>query len=423
MNNPRKSDGMRKVLGPVEVIGKASDFLKTREEQAIAASSSGRRFQNGKRRAARWYASPPNGTSEPFGTKSRTNAATKPEKLKCALQQSEKRFATVFQASPAILCIIHLHSGCVLEVNKAYEKRTGYSRNEVIGKADIKFGPWTCSEDREQCFEMLTAEGRIREYQSSFSTKAGELLTVLISVEAIEIGNKLCALVVAEDITTRVRAEEARLELAGRLTTGQELERTRIARELHDGIGQSLALFSIELEKARQAVRGLSTVGDARLKELSGKIKELGQRVSSLSRQLHSSELELLGLSIAVKGLCRDSAEQFQFAVNCVCLDVPDSLDSDIALALFRVTQEALHNVAKHGEAHNVDVVLRGSDKRLCLRIVDDGAGFDLQGKTANSGLGLISMRERMRLIGGEFAIRSKPGCGTTIEARARYKT
>ena len=224
-------------------------------------------------------------------------------------------------------------------------------------------------------------------------------------------------LVIAEDITIRQRSEEARLDLAQRLINAQEAESTRVARELHDNIGQSLALFSMELEKTRLILTGLSPDSDERLTHLADRLKDLGRAVGSLSHQLHSSELELLGFVAAVKGLCREFSEQYDVQVNCVCSGVPDDLRADISLCLFRVMQEGLHNIAKHSLAGTINIKVHGTSHSLYLSISDDGVGFAQNNSRARSGLGLTSMRERLHLIGGKFMITSKPGAGTRIGA------
>jgi signal transduction histidine kinase len=248
-----------------------------------------------------------------------------------------------------------------------------------------------------------------------------EPLTVLLSAEIVEFDGQPCVLTVAEDITERKQAEVARIDLSRRLMTAQEAERRRIARELHDGIGQSLALLSVQLQRAghpsSEGKKGSS------IEELCARVKEIGTQVSQLSHQLHSSELEFLGLAVAVKGTCREFSEQYHIGIDCTCFDIPQQLDNDAALSLLRVVQEALHNIAKHSHASSVTVRLRRVDMELKLTIADDGVGFDANKARSARGLGLISMRERIHLIGGQFEIFSKPGEGTEIQARVPLDT
>jgi len=326
-------------------------------------------------------------------------------------------FAAIFHASPTILSIIRLDDRRYLEINKAYELRTGYSRSEVLGKPSLNLGLWTSVQDREEMFEKLVAKGRLLCRQRVFQTKTGDPLTTSLSAEIIEFSADRCALVIAEDVSMHRRAEEARLDLAQRLVNAQEAESARIGRELHDNIGQSIALFRLELETARLALPKLSPDNDARLDRLYDRLKVLGREVGNLSHQLHSSRLELLGLAITAKILCQEFSEQYHMQVRCIRSGVPDNLSPDVSLCLFRVLQEALHNVAKHSHATTINVELIGTNRFFHLRISDDGIGFVQKSPKARSGLGLISMRERIHLIGGNFIITTNPGSGTLIEA------
>jgi PAS domain S-box-containing protein len=339
------------------------------------------------------------------------------EDVDLELRQAQGNFATVFQSSPAILCIIELDGLRYREINRAYELRTGYSRSEVLDKNSLKLGLWNNALDRQRIIQKLLTEGHVRGRQAIFRTKMGERLTTFLSAEIIECGGEQCALVIAEDITMRRQAEEARVDLAERLINAQEAECARVARELHDNIGQSLAMCSVELEKTRLTLADLRVDSNSRLIELRGKLNDLGRVVGNLSHQLHSSHLEVLGFAVAVKGLCREFAEQYLVPAQCNCSRVLNDISADVALCLFRVIQEALHNIARHGRAKNVEVeVIRASD-RIHLKISDDGVGFVPNSRKYKHGLGLISMRERLYLLGGKFSIVSKPGSGTRVEA------
>ena len=228
-----------------------------------------------------------------------------------------------------------------------------------------------------------------------------------------------------EDLTT-LRAAEAALrdseaarhELARRLTNAQEEERTRIARELHDDIGQALAILRIQMLRAGQPVSGMLGKRHPTVPQLCDSLKLLAEKVSRLSHQLHSSELEYLGLAVAVQSHCREFSEKYKIAVECSCEGIPEHLDGLLALSLLRIVQEALHNAGKHSKAKSIQVAIQGSPAELSLLIADDGAGFDPEEAKLAAGLGLISMRERIHLAGGEFEITTSPGEGTCIAAR-----
>jgi PAS domain S-box-containing protein len=214
-------------------------------------------------------------------------------------------------------------------------------------------------------------------------------------------------------------AEMARDDLSRRMMNAQEADRTRIARELHDDIGQSLAVLKIQMLRAGKPVSGHAEMTHASLTELAGKLEKIIHKVNSISHGLHSSALELLGLAAAVKSHCRESSEQLGIPVHCSCDEPREKLDSMIALAFLRVLQEAMHNAMKHSRATSITVRLTSSGGYVGLEVSDDGVGFDVDVAALAAGLGLISMRERIHLVGGEFEIRSSPGRGTRITARA----
>ncbi len=273
--------------------------------------------------------------------------------------------------------------------------------------------------------------GEVPHYSTNMSAirAAGERVWVNVAFSLVrdDVTNKPRSLTaVAKDITFLKRAEQElrdaevlRDDLSRRMMDAQEASRTGIAKELHDDIGQSLAVLKIQMLRAGQPVSGSPEMMHASLKDLSVKLEKIINKVSRLSHDLHSSELELLGLAVAVKGHCRECSEQLGIPIDCSCDHLQEKLDGMIALAFLRVLQEAMHNAVKHSNAKNMTVRLTCSDGNLRLEIYDDGIGFDVEGARLAAGLGLISMRERIHLIGGEFEIHSTPGRGTRITARA----
>ena len=221
----------------------------------------------------------------------------------------------------------------------------------------------------------------------------------------------------------RRRAEEGLREsqrqlrlLTGRLLRAQETERRRIARELHDDLNQGLALLSVEMDLLRQRPPASAAQLGGRLQELSARAKQLSSSVHDLSHQLHPSTLGQLGLVAAVRGLCKELAQGHCLPIAFTHHRVPDALPEDTALCLYRIVQEALRNVIKHSGARHVEVELVGSAGAIGLRVADDGIGFEPRSADGKGRLGLVSMRERLRLVGGEIAIDSRPSGGTRID-------
>jgi PAS domain S-box-containing protein len=248
-------------------------------------------------------------------------------------------------------------------------------------------------------YRVIRPEGHmiwLEEAGRAFFTEAGKLVRV--------VG-------IAANITDRKRTEQSVLELGGRLLNAQEDERRQVALELHDDIGQELAVLAVQIHGL--TTRNLRT----QIADLQAKIDEISSKVSSLSRQLHSSYLDHLGLAVAAEAFCREFSRQFELTVDYVGRDVPRQLSPSIDLAFYRVLQEALHNVVKHSQATHVRVKLTCGGDELKLTVQDNGVGFDSDQSRLGTGLGLISMRERMHHIGARLHVSSRPKNGTLIEA------
>jgi signal transduction histidine kinase len=229
-------------------------------------------------------------------------------------------------------------------------------------------------------------------------------------------------LILTEDITRRKQAEEALLGMSRRLIEAQDQERARIARELHDDINQRLALLAISLERLQQnppsSVELMREIGEAR-KEL----ENLGSDVQALSHRLHSSKLEYLGLAVAAAGFCREVSSRHGVEIDFHSENIPKVLPKEIELSLFRVLQEAIQNATKHSGSRHFEVSLRGGSSEIELTVRDSGIGFDPEEAMKGRGLGLTSIRERLKLVNGNLSIDSHPQRGTTIQARVPLTT
>ena len=219
----------------------------------------------------------------------------------------------------------------------------------------------------------------------------------------------------ATDITERKLAEETLASLSGRLIQAQEAERSRIAGEIHDDFLQRLAMLSIDLEHFAKYL-DRDSEGNERLRELWDRVGEFGSDLHSLSHRLHSSTLENMGLVAALRSLCAEFSDYHSIDVNFVEENLPHNIPREVALCLFRITQEALQNVKKHSRADSAEVQAEGLEQKIHLSISDCGTGFEQGAASRQRGIGIRSMEERVRLVGGQFAIHSRPMEGTKID-------
>ena len=222
---------------------------------------------------------------------------------------------------------------------------------------------------------------------------------------------------VRERTADLTRANRQLEELAGRLIDAQEQERSRIGRELHDHISQMLGVLTIRLDQLRADEATPSSVADV-LGELRQSTTEITEDVHNLSHRLHSSALDYLGLVPAVQRLVSEFSTRHGIAIDFTHSSVPARLPSEVALCLFRVTEEGLTNVAKHSQATSARVRLSAADEGIHLVIEDTGTGFDPRILEQRAGLGFVSMRERLRVLGGTVRVQSAPSHGTSIDVR-----
>jgi PAS domain S-box-containing protein len=333
------------------------------------------------------------------------------------VRESEERFRLMADTAPALMWMSGTDKLCTY-FNKGWLDFTGRGLDQELGNG---WAEGVHPEDLSRCLETynkafvarcaFSMEYRLRRHD-------GEYRWFLDSGTPrwLQDGGFAGYIGVCVDIQDRKEAEQSRHELAGRLLRAQEAERSRIARELHDDIAQRLALLTIRLRQLEQEAS--QTSDQQRIGELRGQSKQLSMDVSHLSHLLHSSYLENLGLAAAVENQCRETAELHHLKIECQVRNLPPILDDDVSLGLFRVLQEALRNVIRHSHATQVKVELFADGPAIHLRITDDGVGFDPVAPGQGEGLGLVSMKERLRLVGGECSISSQPKRGTRVDAR-----
>ena len=223
------------------------------------------------------------------------------------------------------------------------------------------------------------------------------------------------------DVSERKRSEEALKDLGGRLIAAQEEERRRVARELHDDFNQRLAVLSLELEQLGQKIQKQTGLRES-VKRLQTQAQEIAAEIHRLSYKLHPSKLDHVGLATAVKSLCTELSRSGKLKVDFHQTGFPASLDKDVTLCVFRIAQEGLRNCVKHSGAETARVVLSKTRNAVRLVVSDNGCGFNAKTDLMEKGLGFISMKERLHVLGGQMNVYSKPLRGTRIEVSVPLK-
>jgi len=247
--------------------------------------------------------------------------------------------------------------------------------------------------------------------------KDGTTFPVEINIKHVQLDRDY-AVAVVRDITERKIAEGSLARLSPRLIEAHEEERGRVAGELRDDLNQRMALLQIGLGQFERDVPGLSVEARMQLRGLTDVATEIASSIHNLSHRLRPSLLDLLGPVASIERLCREVSDRHNLRIQFVHHDVPEQIPKDVTLCVYRIAQEALRNVVQHSGVAFAEVELSGYEDRIELCISDSGVGFSSECAKRTSGLGLISMRERLRLVGGQLWVESDASHGTRIRVR-----
>jgi PAS domain S-box-containing protein len=359
------------------------------------------------------------------GTSKILRDVTERRQVEQSLLESEKRFRLVANTAPVMIWMSGLDKLCDyfnqpwLEfTGRPLEAELGNGWAERVHPGDLAacLSTYATAFDARQPFEM---QYRLRRHDDEYRWLHDD------GVPRFNVDGSFAGYIGScIDITDRKLAEESLSTVGRRLIEAHEEERSRIARELHDDINQRLALLANRVQEVEQAT---SANGDPlqnkELREIWNLIGEIATDIQHMSHQLHPSKLHYLGLATTARDLCHQFSQQHKLEIECVVRDLPHDLEENVSLSLFRTLQEALRNVVKHSQARHVKVELTCHSSVVRLLISDDGVGFNPEHERSYHGLGLVSMRERLRSVGGEFAIWSKPSLGTQVEGRVPVNT
>ncbi len=359
--------------------------------------------------------------------KMETDLAVSNDRLRLAaeaISESERRFRLVANTAPVMIWMAGPDKLCNyfnktwLEfTGRPFEAELGNGWSEGVHPEDLKacLDIYIRAFDRRESFSM---HYRLRRYDGEYRWLIDTGVPRSNPDGSFEgyIGSCI-------DVTDRKLAEEALGRMGRRLIEAHEQERTWIARELHDDVLQRMALLMVDLDLWVQQLPDSAVEFRERTRHGLQRLSDLVDDIQALSHRLHSSKLEYLGIVAAARSFCQELTEQQNVEVDFSYTNIPDGVSREISLCVFRVLQEALQNAVKYSGVQQFAVELRGTEKEIQLTVSDMGVGFDPYEAFNGHGLGLISMRERLYLAGGQISIDSQPGRGTTIRARVPFSS
>ncbi|MDG1984936.1 MAG: PAS domain S-box protein, partial [Planctomycetota bacterium] len=338
--------------------------------------------------------------------------------LRSRLNNSERRFQALFQGAPAALITF---SSDLLIVDRNRRARAlldlDQSKPQELSQA---FQHGTARDGFEQQVEETVRSGEETVAIHTTAARGGDRrrMSWTISPLTTDCGRVNVLMAVAKDLREEESAKARLVDLQRRLAKAQESERSRIAREIHDDLSQRMAATTMNAASIRSRLpEAIDQEVPMMMDGLHDDLDRLTTDIHALSRQLHPTVLDDLGLAHALDSEC---ARQGGLTAASLVFKGPESpleIPSDVALAFFRIAQEAIRNATKHGRPSWIEVHLTPRDTRLRLEVRDDGSGFDtsVRHQDSHAGLGLISMEERARLIGATLSIESSPGAGTVV--------
>ena len=325
---------------------------------------------------------------------------------------------TLLRLSLDPLCIGDLN-GKFRSVNQAMVELLGWSDRELCSRPFLEFVHPADQARTKAAFQDFPEGRSVVDVENRYRTKNGDWRWLHWKIAPPAPGASWLS-AAAHDVTEERWTQEKLRDLAGQVMTAQEEERRRIAGELHDDVSQRLATLGIELGLLKRNPDWAEALyPDERLSRLQAQILQLSDDVRRLSHSLHPSILEHLDLATTLEMHCREFTGQHGISTSFTAHEVPDDVPRPVALALYRIVQESLRNVARHSGATAASVVLQGEGgNHLSLFVIDNGKGFDVGKSKINPGLGLVSIEERARHIGASVTMDSMPDEGTRLSVQ-----
>ncbi|HTY59302.1 MAG TPA: PAS domain S-box protein [Bacteroidota bacterium] len=347
---------------------------------------------------------------------------TEQHRMEEAVRKSEEKFSRVFYSSPIPMGITVMADGEIIDINESFQSTFGFTREDVQGKKPHEVGLWPVPQQREAIIAQLREHGAVRNRQTRYSTKSGRMGDALLSAEVIEIDGKKCVVFMAVDITDLKDAEEEvrssrnqLRRLAAHIEKVREEERAHVAREIHDQLGQEMTGLKMDLAWCNSRIPADQKALAERTRSMIGLVDQTVQTIRKIASELRPGILDDLGLIPALEW----QAQEFQSRSGIPCTLSPGAgdrpLDIGRTTALFRIFQETLTNVARHAHATRVDAVLRWGEDHVGLEVADNGVGMPDSATEPGESFGILGMKERAMMYGGELSISPTRGGGTTV--------
>lgn len=352
------------------------------------------------------------------------------KRIEEAIRESEEKYRNLFYNSPIGLGIVD-ENGHLAVFNNSMLRPGGYSTEDMAGLNIIEF--YYNPKARNRLLAIARKQGFVDEAEVQFKRKDGTPYDALLSLRPVRIKGRLCWHVMVQDVTKRKRTERALREssaqirnLNQQLLKAQETERQNISRCLHDSLANDLSAVKLGCENLFNNHPEVPVEIRQNVSEFCTILQEAIRIVRDISHDLSPACLDKLGLERAVFQYGKDFSEKTGLIIDFASVGLDGlSLEFDTKINLYRVIQEGLNNINKHAEAENATVRLIASFPKIILRIEDDGKGFDPEKRIPDAieekRMGLQSMRERIKLLGGIFNIYSQSGAGTRIFIEIPY--